>query len=581
MTALNDVTDTFDTDPFDRTEVPVDACPLTTSAVLARAAATVPDLEAVVCGDSRVTYAELKRRADSAAEVLRRMGVRAGDHVALCVGNGPRWVELFYAITGIGAVVVAVNTRYRSSDLAYVLNDSQASFLITAPRVLSNDFLSTIRTIGPGPDSELPHPELPYLASIVVLEDDSATEVEAGWTRWSEFSDTSVGSRPEEVVVEGDATDGADGIAGDDAAVVSPASISLIQYTSGTTSRPKGVLLTHRGMCADAHFSAVRMGLRAGDRFHSVRPFFHVAGSTLSVLSSAQSMATLVTMQRFSAGPALGILERERCTHFSGNDTIALMLLDHPDRPRRNLVLRGAWVAASAAVLKRVAEELGASEVVAGYGQSEASPNVAQSAWWEPEHVRLASAMLPQPGVEVRIWDDAATEQAPTGCKGEIQVRGWNVMSGYLNNPQATRNACTSDGWLRTGDLGILDEDGRLTFVGRLKEMFRVGGENVSPVEIEEELLHHPAVRQAVVVGVPDPRLIEVPFAFISLSQGHSLEEAALVAWLRERVAGFKVPKYVHFMEDFEELGMTASSKVQRGSLGRQAQKYLDEMAAI
>lgn len=571
MNALTAATAGVDTDPFDRPEVPADVCPLTTSAVLARAAATVPELEAVVCGDERVTYAELKQRTDAATAVLRRIGVRAGDHVALCAGNGPLWVELFYAITGLGAVVVAVNTRYRTSDLAHVLEDSQAKFLITAPRVLSNDLLATIESIGPLPGGTLPNPELPHLESIVVLDDDPAVEFDEGWTRWSHFSAAEVDASAHDGVPM---TDDAD-------AEVGPLSISLIQYTSGTTSRPKGVLLTHQGMCANAHFSAVRMGLRAGDRFHSVRPFFHVAGSTLSVLSSAQSMATLVTMERFVAGPALEVFEQERCTHFSGNDTIALMLLDHPDRPKRNLVLRGAWVAASAAVIRRVSEELGATEVVAGYGQSEASPNVAQSAWYEPAEVRLTSAMLPQPGVDVRIWDDAADHQAPTGAKGEIQVRGWNVMVGYHNNSAATCSACTDDGWLRTGDLGTMDEEGRLTYVGRLKEMFRVGGENVSPVEIEEELLLHPAVRQAVVVGVPDPRLIEVPFAFVCLSQGQSLAEAELVSWLRDRVAGFKVPKYFRFLDDFEELGMTASSKIQRGGLGRKAQKLIEETAVV
>lgn len=181
----------------------------------------------------------------------------------------------------------------------------------------------------------------------------------------------------------------------------------------------------------------------------------------------------------------------------------------------------------------------------------------------------------------MRVWDEDAELPAPNRAKGEIQVRGWNVMTGYFNNSTATRNACTPDGWLRTGDLGTLDESGRLIYVGRLKEMFRVGGENVSPAEIEEELLLHPAVRQAVVVGVPDPRLIEVPFAFVSLSQGQSLKESALVAWLKERVAGFKVPKYIRFIDDFAELGMTASSKIQRGGLGRQAQKYIDDMAAV
>ncbi|MGO2862210.1 MAG: class I adenylate-forming enzyme family protein, partial [Brevibacterium sp.] len=424
--------------PFDRANAPSDVCPLTTSAVLERAAATVPDLEAVVCGDDRVTYTELRQRVAVASSVLRTIGIRHGDHVGLCVGNGPRWVELFYAITGLGGVVVAVNTRYRSSDLAHVLNDSQASFLITAPQVLTNDILSTLEAIGPKPGGDLPHPSVPHLGRIVVLDDYIGSEVADGWERWSSLSaDTGV-TRSDSHSSETDTVPG-------------PEDTCLIQYTSGTTSKPKGVLLRHLGMCANAYFSAVRMGLRAGDRFHSVRPFFHVAGSTLSVLSSAQSLATLVTMERFAAGPALEVLERERCTHFSGNDTIALMLLDHPDRQRRRLDLRGAWVAASAAVLRRVSEELGAEEVVAGYGQSEASPNIAQSAWWEPAVVRLSSAMLPQPGVEVRIWDPVDDAAASPGTKGEIQVRGWNVMTGYLGNPNATRQACTDDGWLRTG----------------------------------------------------------------------------------------------------------------------------------
>ena len=179
-----------------------------------------------------------------------------------------------------------------------------------------------------------------------------------------------------------------------------PGDTLLIQYTSGTTAFPKGVLLAHRSMLGNGFVSGGRMGLRIGDRFHSARPFFHVAGSSLSILACVQHAATLVTMERFEAGEALMLMERERCTHFSGNDTMALMLLNHPDRASRHLVLRGAWAAASPTIVRRIIDELGARECVVGYGLSEASPNVAQSCWWEPEDVRVSARMRPQPGVE-------------------------------------------------------------------------------------------------------------------------------------------------------------------------------------
>jgi fatty-acyl-CoA synthase len=339
-------------------------------------------------------------------------------------------------------------------------------------------------------------------------------------------------------------------------------------------------MLTHRGMCMNAFVSGSRMGLRAGDRFHSVRPFFHVAGSTLSVLASAQHLTTLVTMSRFEPGAALRVLEQERCTHLSGNDTIALMLLNHPDLPQCSLSLRGAWVAASGAIVERIIDDLGASEVVVGYGLSEASPNIAQSAWYEPRAIRVSTAMTPQPGVDVRIWKESEALCAATGQSGEIQVRGWNVMLGYFDEPELTAAAFTEDGWLRTGDLGRLDESGRLTFLGRAKEIIRVGGENVAPAEIEDLLHRHPAVKQAVVVGVEDPRLLEVPFAFVVLNEAQVCTEAELIEWTMSRISGFKVPRYVRIMETFEDIGLTASSKVQKTKLAAYAAEVLGGRAS-
>jgi fatty-acyl-CoA synthase len=331
-------------------------------------------------------------------------------------------------------------------------------------------------------------------------------------------------------------------------------------------------------MCANAFFSGARVGLRPGDRFHSARPFFHVAGSTLSVLSAIQHATTLVTMARFEPVEALGLLESERCTHFSGNDTMALLLLNHPDRARYRLRLRGAWLAASSTVIRRVIDELGAREAVAGYGQSEASPNVAQSAWWEPEEVRVSGAMAPQPGVEVRIRGVEDGHECAPGEPGAILVRGWNVMQGYLDDPAKTAETIDADGWLDTGDLGVLDGSGRLHFVGRTKDIIRVGGENVAPADVEDTLHRHPAVRQAAVVGVPDDRLVEVPFAFVVLTEPGAASETEILEWARGRMAGFKLPKHLRIVEGFDDIGMTASSKIQKSKLAAHARGLLERV---
>ncbi|WP_242904324.1 AMP-binding protein [Actinomadura terrae] len=527
-------------------------CPLTADAALRRAAAVGADVQAIVSAQGTITYAELDAEVTAVRAALAAAGVGRGDHVAVCLGNGPRWVSLFVAIGSLGAVTVPVNTRLRADEIAYVLRQSRAKLLFTADRFLSSEFCAMLRQICPGIDKALPDPALPDLKDVVVL----GADVPSAARSWEEF--LAVDAPPVEPCS-------------------APGDVLLIQYTSGTTSYPKGVLLTHRNMCADAFFSGARLGLRAGDRFHSARPFFHAAGSTLSVLACLQHVTTLVTMDRFEAGEALRLMEAERCTHFSGNDTIALMLLDHPDRPGRKLSLRGAWAAASPGIVRRIIDELGATECVVGYGLSEASPNVAQSAWWEPEDVRASGRMLPEPGVEVRLRDPETGREVPTGEVGEILVRGWNVMQGYFEMPDETAAALSPGGWLSTGDLGRLGPDGRLEFVGRAKDLIRVGGENVSPTEVEDCLHRHPKIKQAAVVGVPDARLIEVPFAFVVLTEGREAEPEEILGWARERLAGFKAPRHLRVVAGFEEFGMTASSKVQKRHLAEHARRLLED----
>jgi fatty-acyl-CoA synthase len=527
-------------------------CPLTVPDALTRTVALAPDIEAIVASDGRATFVELNAQVAEVRQALLAAGIDNGDHVGLCIGNTRSWIVLFLALGSIGAVTVPINTRFRSEELAYGLRQSRVVALFVADRVLNVDFVSMLHRICPELDSALPDSNLPDLRQIIVL----GPNVPAGAISYSNFMAVGRG--------HGSAT----------AWKPRPDDVLLIQYTSGTTSFPKGVMLTHANMLANAFVSGDRIGFRAGDRFHSARPFFHVAGSTLSVLASLQHAVTLVTMDRFEPEEALRLMEEERCTHFSGNDTMALMLLNHPSRQQRKLCLRGGWAAGSPTVLRRIIDELGARECVAGYGLSEASPNVAQSCWWEPEEVRVASRMRVQPGVEVDILDENGVVQQP-GQPGEIVVRGWNVMRGYFDKPKETADVLSSDGWLSTGDLGRLGSDNRLEFLGRLKDIVRVGGENVSPAEVEDMLHRHPAIRQAAIVGVPDPRLTEVVAAFVIAREGIVCDPDDVIAWSREHMAGFKVPRHVWVVEEFETIGMTASSKIQKRQLAAHARGLL------
>lgn len=517
-------------------------CPVTFDDALARAAALAPETEAIVAPDGRRTFAELAREVARLRGAFHAAGVRRGTHVGLCLGNGALFQALFLALGSIGAVTVPVNTRLRSEDIAYCLRQSRVRLLITADRVLSSDFVALL---APLMDGDLPDLDRVVLAS--------------GTAPWAEDWATFAARAPEGPPDRSAAGD-----------------VVLMQYTSGSTGFPKGVMLRQHALLTNGFVSAQRMGLRTADRFHSARPFFHVAGTSLSLCAALQHCVTLVTMERFEAAPALELMERERCTHFSGNDTMALMLLNHPDRAARRLCLRGGWVAGSATVLRRVVHDLGATECVSGYGLSEASPNVAQSAWWEPEEIRTGGLMRPQPGLEVAILDPETGAPQPTGTQGEIRVRGWSVMSGYFDMPDKTAETLDPDGWLATGDLGRLDADGRLAFLGRLKNIVRVGGENVSPEEVEDILHRHPDIRQAQVVGVPDPRLQEVCAAFVILNDGATADPAGIAAWAREAMAGFKVPRHLWIVDSFEEIGMTASAKVQKSKLAEHARRLME-----
>ena len=467
------------------------------------------DREALVTASGRFSYKNLLSMAKGAAGAMQAMGLKKGDHVGILMGNDEKWLALWYGAALIGAVTVPVNTRFKANEIDFCLKKSDCKALFYVPSFLNIDFESMLAGIKPpiAVDVSASLPSAPF------------TEIQ---------------------VEESDPL--------------------LIQFTSGTTAYPKGVMLSHHNMLRDAWEAGKRVGVRPEDRYFNCRPFFHAAGSTLSALMALTHGCTLVTLPTFDAGAALGMMERERCTLVSGHDTLFQMLMGHASFPERKLSLRGGWAAAGPQTMRRIIEVLGAKEICAAYGLSEASPNCVMSDWRDPEQLRIDGLPKPLPGVEIRISEER-----------EIQVRGWNVMKGYYNNPEATAKAFTPDGWLKTGDLGELTPDGRLRMTGRLKDLFRVGGENVAPAEVEEVLLSHPAVQTAQVVGVPDARLGEVPCAYVTLKSGRSASEEEILSFMKQKCANFRVPRYLRIVADFEAIGMTASGKVQKAKLREHA----------
>ncbi len=469
--------------------------------------------EALVTPSGRLTYKQLLEKANAVAGGMQALGLGSGDPIGILMGNDEKWLSLFYGAALIGAVTVPVNTRFKAAEIDFCLKQSGCKALFYAKTFLKNNYEDMLREIKP--PRSFTFEELPF-------------------------------QKP-----KGNSS-------------IRPDDPLLIQFTSGTTAYPKGAVLTHDNMLRDAWAAGGRIGVRPEDRYFNCRPFFHAAGSTLSALMAFAHGCCLVTLPTFEAGAALEMMERERCTLISGNDTLFQMLMGHADFPKRKLCLRGGWAAAGPQTMRQIIDVLGAKAICAAYGLSEASPNVVMSDWRDPEALRVDGLAKPLDGVEIRISDEK-----------EIQVKGWNVMRGYYNNPEATAKAFTPDGWLKTGDLGELTDDGRLRMFGRIKDIFRVGGENVAPAEVEEVLLAHPAVETAQVIGVPDKRLGEVPCAYVTLKSNSRADEAELIAWCRERCANFRVPRYLRIVDDFEALGMTASGKVQKAKLRQYAIRQL------
>jgi acyl-CoA synthetase (AMP-forming)/AMP-acid ligase II len=495
-----------------------------------RAMAT-PDRTAVVDDTSALTYAALREEASRVARSLIAAGVKVGDRVALWAPNSVRWVPASFGISMSGAALVPLNTRFKSAEAAYVVRSAGARVLLTVRDFLGQDFT----TIAEAWD------DVPTLERVLGLDGDEA------WARW---------------LSEGDAVETVDverrehGLDED--------SISDIIFTSGTTGAPKGAVLTHGASVRTYEAWSDAVGLREGDRYLVVYPFFHTAGLKSGILACVLRGAEIHPFPVFDVDAVMNYVARHRISMLPGPPTVFQSILDHPhfgefDLSSLRLSVTGAAVV-PVEVVRRMREELCFETVVTGYGLTETTGTVSMCRHDDPPETVATTVGRPLSGVEVKVVDDEGTTLAP-GEPGEILVRGFNVMKEYFADPAATALAIDPEGWLRTGDIGLVGEDGNLRITDRKKDMYICGGFNVYPAEVEGIMLHHPSVAQVAVVGIPDARLGEVGHAVVVLRGGTEWDPEAFLGWCRESMANYKVPRSVRTVD---ALPLNPSGKVMK-----------------
>jgi acyl-CoA synthetase (AMP-forming)/AMP-acid ligase II len=492
-----------------------------------------------------VTYRELQQSANRLARGFLSIGIRKGDKVAIWMAGYAEWAYVYFALTRIGAVMVPVNTRYRPEEVAYVLNKSRAALLIFKDEPNKN-YLALLQELAPEAGREanaFAAAKLPFLKQVIVASEGRLPGL-------STLSD--VGQRGA-TVAEDELKSAAGKVSGHD--------IAMLQFTSGTTAMPKGALLFQLAMLRGAQCGCRALELTDSDRFFSPQPFFHVGGSIQVMLTPIISGCTMVVQPYFDAGEALVLMERHRCNVLMGHQPHYIEYLHHPDLARRTLVLEKGMIFASPEVNKRVYNEMGIKKLISPYGLTETHIGGTACAMDDPLELRMTTVGKPMAGVELAIRRPAGKEFLPDGDAGEVCFRGWCITNGYYDDPEKTAEAIDEDGWFRTGDLGVIGANRYLRLIGRIKDMIRVGGENVAAAEIEAVLLKHDAVKQAVAVGMADPRLAEVVAAFVELKTGKSSDEPEIIAYCRQRLASFKVPRRVVFVTEWP---MTGAGKIQR-----------------
>ena len=504
------------------------------------------------------TYAQFRDDVDEFARALISMGVHAGSHVSIWTTNLPQWFITFWATAKIGAVLVTVNTAYKIHEAEYLLRQSDTHTLIMERGFRDADYAAIINELCPEiaqtkKGEPLHSKRLPFLRNVVTV-----GFSQPGCLTWEETIE-----RAEQTPVEKLRAM---------AAAVDVDDVCNMQYTSGTTGFPKGVMLTHYNVVNNGKYIGDHMDLSTADRMMIQVPMFHCFGMVLSMTASMTHGATMCPLPYFSPAPALECVNREKITCFNGVPTMFIAMMQHPDFAKTDFShIRTGIMAGSNCpedLMRRAADVMNMTQIVSVYGQTEASPGCTMSSFTDSIDVRTSTVGSAFANVECRIIDPETGEELPDGENGEFVARGYNIMKGYYKMPKATASAIDAQGWLHTGDIACRDENGNYRITGRLKDMIIRGGENIYPREIEEFIFTHDKVRDVQVIGVPDKRYGEEIMACIILKDGAEMTEEEMRAYITEHMARHKVPRYIEFVKSFP---MNAAGKIQKYKMREEA----------
>ncbi|WLR57655.1 AMP-binding protein [Mesobacillus subterraneus] len=544
--------------------------PYTVGELLEVQAKKYPDHEAVVYADRnlRMNYKEFNMLCRKAARGLMKLGVKKGEHIAAWSSNTPEWVVSQFATGKMGAVLVTVNTNYRTAELEYLLKQSDSTTIILMEQFKDASYIDMVYEIVPelktSEPGKLESSNLPYLKNVIVMGEKRFP----GTYSWQDILDMADGVTEEDLDKQ--------------MAALKQGEVINMQYTSGTTGFPKGVMLTHSNIVNNAYNVASAMKLTDQDRLCIPVPFFHCFGCVMGTLACATVGATMVPVQEFSPKAVLETVEKEKCTALHGVPTMFIAELNDPEFEKYDLSsLRTGIMAGSNCpieVMKAVNEKMGAAEITIAYGQTESSPVITQTRTNDPLELRVETVGKALPEVEVKIVKPGTMEEVPRGVQGELCTRGYHVMDGYYKNPDATKEAIDEEGWLHTGDLAVMDENGYCRVTGRLKDMIIRGGENIYPREIEEFLYRHPKVLDVQVVGIPDSVYGEEVVAWIILKDGELASADEIKDYFKGKISKHKIPRYIEFTESYP---MTASGKIQKFKLREQAMEAVEELKKV
>jgi fatty-acyl-CoA synthase len=515
-------------------------------------AAARPGAQALAFRDEQWSYAALRGRVDELAGALLAVGVTRGDRVAVLLPNRPEWVVAALAIAKIGGIVAAISTFSTAREIGWALEHSGAVALITISAFRGRAYLDALHDLCPELAASAPgvvrSERLPSLRTVVSMDGrrvDGVFQTEEFLALGANVGTAALRARQR---------------------LVSPTDVCYILYTSGSTALPKGVTLAHGGLIENGFNIGERMHLTPADRLWLAVPLFWSFGSANALPAILTHGGCAVLQESFEAGEALELLDRERCSVYYGMANMARAMLEHPDRPRRRLdSMRTGLTIGLAEDIEMTMEAVGARELCNVYGSTETYGNCAVTDAHDPLASRLHTQGLPLPGMDIRVADPETGRLLQAGEVGELCVAG-HVTPGYFRAPELDAAAFDGEGYFHTGDLGLVGDDGRVRFRGRLKEMIKTGGINVAPLEVEGVLLQHPDVKQAYVVGVPDRDKDEVVVAVLELHEAAAADTRAIVAFCRERLASYKVPTRLVFRKA-EEFPRTPTGKIHKPGL--------------